>query len=215
MNNQNLRINLAQKVDFNNRERQFFTYNEKYYCVRIWQGAESVFITDITNGGKRGKSCPELSISVEYAHRNETPHCLSLLGQESLNTIFEITTAQKDPNGFISKDLFKVIFRTQEAKRMLPVDLNTVKPLKEKPKKWTIPHAIRAIINKQYTELKCKYKYHDDTCEDHGKGVIENNVKFAEKIVENPSGWWISENTDGIVSISCHHFDSNQFKLNI
>lgn len=93
-----------------------------------------------------------------------------------------------------------------------------VKPLPQAPKKWTIPHVIRALMAGQFTYLKCNGVYTDDYAFDAAvnfqAGKIKNAVAFARRIMESPSGWWTSER-DGIVSICCHHFDSNEFKFSL
>ena len=94
----------------------------------------------------------------------------------------------------------------------------TLNPLPCAPKKWTVAHVVRALMAGQYQSLKCNGVYTDDYAFDAGvnyqQGEIKNGVAFARRIMESPSGWWASER-DGVVSICCHHFDSNEFKFDV
>ncbi len=100
-----------------------------------------------------------------------------------------------------------------------PFALDRLKPLKETPKKWTVKHAIRAIANGQYKELRCKGYYTDDyamdAAYDFRRGEIKAPHDFIQKIIEHPSGWWSSLGETGCVNLCCHHFDSNGFVLDL
>lgn len=96
-----------------------------------------------------------------------------------------------------------------------------VKPrrLTESPDKWTIPHVIRALLNDQFQKLTCNGVYTDDYAHDnavnfHQGDFSKNSAAFAKRILESPSGWWCQER-NGIVSICCHHFDSNEFTFDL
>ncbi|PIP94762.1 MAG: hypothetical protein COW00_01850 [Bdellovibrio sp. CG12_big_fil_rev_8_21_14_0_65_39_13] len=204
-----LRVELKNKVDLNDRERQYLKHGARLYCVKIWSGGENVVITDVTDAGKRGKVCPELSIDGRYI-KNACP-CLDLL-YSHLHKLFELTTAKKLPEESLNFDeRLNFYVREVESKRLLPLDLSIIKPLKMEPKKWTIPHVIRAIVNGQCKGLRCKYRHLDDTGQDFGEGEISDPINFARKIVEDPSGWWTNKNGNGAVTICCHSFDSNEF----
>lgn len=94
-----------------------------------------------------------------------------------------------------------------------------VNPLPHAPKKWTVAHVVRALMAGQFRKLKCNGVYTDDYAFDAGadfqRGEIKNAVAFARRIMESPSGWWASAGDGGIVSICCHHFDSNEFTFDI
>ena len=36
-------------------------------------------------------------------------------------------------------------------------------------------------------------------------------IEYANKIMENPSGWWTSLDQNGVLSVSCHSFNYNEF----
>jgi hypothetical protein len=100
-----------------------------------------------------------------------------------------------------------------------PFTLERLKPLKEVPKKWNLKHAIRAIANGQFTDLRCKMYLTDDyamdAAYDFRKGEIKAPHNFIKKIIENPRGWWSSLGETGCVNLCCHHFDSNGFVLDL
>lgn len=99
-----------------------------------------------------------------------------------------------------------------------PLHLHRLKRLERAPKRWTIPHVIRALVNGQCADLRCNGQYTDDyardAAEDFGRGEIRSALAFAQRIVESPSGWWCSANGDR-VSVCCHHFDNNSFRLDL
>jgi hypothetical protein len=209
----NLRVKIQEKLNFNNRERQYFKHGERFYCVKSWGGGENFHITDMTNAGVRGATCSELSVNAKYSAPPLA--CFNELLGKDLEKLFELTTAKESPASHFGSDNFNYYLREVESKRLMPLDLSMIRPLKKQPKKWTIPHAIRAIVNGQYESLRCKYRHLDDTCQDFGKGEISDPINFARGIIEDPSGWWVRQTTDGMVTICCHSFDSNEFRPKI
>jgi len=95
-----------------------------------------------------------------------------------------------------------------------------LKPIKE-PKKWNIGHVKKALLTGQISSGKCDLYLTDDYARDNannfGRGDI-NVMELAKKIIERPSGWWVSvdkENDEYIVlSVNCHHFDYNTLVFN-
>jgi len=203
-----LRIEIQEELKMNSFEAQHFEHKERFYKVRTWNH-NAFLITDITNAGKRGTTCNELSVNANY----DAPDCAiwNELLNDYLIELFEAATNKVLPSK-LEKENFKFYFREVESKRLLAVDLSTIKPLKEEPKKWTIPHVVRALVNGQYEGLRCKYRHLDDTCQDFGAGEIKDPVKFVKGIIEDPSGWWVNKDGNGIVTICCHTFDSNEFR---
>lgn len=105
---------------------------------------------------------------------------------------------------------------TKAVRVFSPLSLDRIKPLKEAPKKWTVAHAMRALVNGQYKNLRCNGVYTDDYARDaamnYREGEITNAVAFAERIISSPCGWWVGNHRGGdVVSICCHHFDNNEF----
>lgn len=203
-----LRIEIQQELKMNSFEAQHFEHKGRFYKVRTWNH-NAFLITDITNAGKRGTTCNELSVNANY----DAPDCAiwNELLHDHLTKLFEAATNKALPSE-LGKENFKFYFREVESKRLLAVELSTIKPLTEEPKKWTLRHVVRALVNGQFEGLRCKYRHLDDTCHDYGKGEITDPVEFVKGIVESPSGWWVSKDNNGIVTVCCHTFDSNEFR---
>jgi len=212
MKEKNLRLKLQKKLEFKIGHTQYILHQDRVYKVRMYAN-DSVLVTDITDAGKTGKVCHELGISTKHS----APTCAiwNEIFRDHWKTIFNLTTSKISPANCFNRDYFNFYLHEIKAIRIMPVDLSVIKPLKEEPKKWTLRHAIRALVNGQFQNLRCKGRYTDDYAFDNAInfscGIIENAVVFVEKIVESPSGWWVSANQNGQVSICCHHFDSNEF----
>jgi hypothetical protein len=176
-----------------------------------------ISLVELTNAMKSGKSC----ISYSFCDLDDCS-ALNWFVSRSFNwsAILEELGAlpwderakEYDP---ITLDGVKVYRREQKAIRVYsPFNLAVMKPLKEEPKKWTLRHVLRALVNGQFQELKCDGRYSDDyaldAADNFGRGKIESAKSFAKRIMESPSGWWTHKN-GGWVSICCHHFDSNSF----
>ncbi|PIP94048.1 MAG: hypothetical protein COW78_12130 [Bdellovibrio sp. CG22_combo_CG10-13_8_21_14_all_39_27] len=203
-----LRVEIQEKLEMNSFNAQHLEHKGRIYKVRTWNH-NAFLITDLTNAGKRGTTCSELSVNANY----DAPDCAiwNELLTDHLTELFEAATNKALPSE-LEKENFKFYFREVESKRLLAVDLSTIKPLTEEPNKWTLPHVVRALINGQYEGLRCKYRHLDDTCQDCGAGEIKDPVKFVKGIIEDPSGWWVNKDGHGIVTVCCHTFDSNEFR---
>ena len=207
----NLRVKLQDKLELGTRKEQHLKHKGRLYCVCL--NFNSFTIRDITDAGLRGKSCHELRLRSEH----ESPNCAfwnELLAEHTLR-LLEATTEQVLPVELF-KPYFQFYLGKEEAIRVMPLDLSIIKPLKEEPKKWTVPHAIRALVNGQYENLKKNGYYTDDYAHDNsvnfGRGIIADAVDFAQDIMRNPSGWRTSKHREtGIVSICCYSFDLNEF----
>ena len=211
MKMKNLRVKIQEKLELNSFGPQYLEHNERVYKIKIWNN-DSFLITDVTNAGKRGTVCNELSVNSNYG-APDLAFWNELLATHTTELLKATTDKILPPE--LEKPNFKFYFREVESKRLLALDLSTIKPLKTEPKKWTLPHVVRAIVNGQYEGLRCKYRHLDDTCEDFGKGEIKDPINFVKGIVEDPSGWWTHQQTDGVVTVCCHSFDSNEFKPKI
>jgi len=195
--------------------------------LTYYSGFGDIYIMDISNAGKRGKTCLQISIKLEKPDRHYCTH--NFFRASLVETFKELRSL--DMSGvdrFSSKEIERdgrkwhiSHFEERSARIFSPFNLLEIyKPLKEEPKKWTVPHALRAIINGQYEYLKCNGVYTDDYAYDAAvnfkKGEITGNIIFAVRILTSPSGWhcW-KDSEDGSINISCHSFDSNEFKLRI
>ena len=174
--------------------------------IMVWQGADSIRVTDLTNALATGKECRYVSIRDWKDGCGAVNHVRGRY-REQLDEHTEDSEAGS----------FNIYTGTEPGRRTFsPFALGRIKPLKAKPGKWTIPHVIRALINGQYERLKCNGQYTDDyawdAAVDFRRGAIESAVDFCRDIIKDPSGWWAMEREGGRVSICCHSFDSNEFK---
>ena len=207
----NLRVNIQNKLELNNSKPQYLEHNRRVYKVKICN-KDSFIIIDLTNAGKRGTVCNRLSVNTNYGVPDDLAFWNELLAEHSRELLEATTNKKLSPE--LEKPDFKFYFGEIESKRLLALDLSTIKPLKTEPKKWTLPYVVRAIVNKQYEGLRCNYRHLDDTCQDSGKGEIKDPINFIKGIVEDPSGWWVHKR-DGMISVCCHAFDSNEFRSKI
>jgi hypothetical protein len=106
-----------------------------------------------------------------------------------------------------------------EAQKRYDATLKTVRALKAAPAKWTLPHVYKALMNGQFSALRCTGKYSDDYAYDNainfGKGDFsERAADFVRRIMEAPSGWRTYAN-GAVVSVCCHSFDCNDFTFKL
>ena len=208
---QNYRVKFQEKLELKRGDAQFIKHKEHFYSVSI-RGNNAFTIIDMTEAGKRGKKCPELSLNSE----REAPDCAfwNELLQDHCSTLLEATTAQTLPEKLF-QPYFRFYLNEIASKDLLPLDLNIIKPLKAMPKKWTLPHVIRALVNGQYENLKKNLYLTDDYLWDYSvnfrEGEIKDPIAFIEGILRNKSGWSAWPEKDGTVSVCQYSFDSNEF----
>ncbi len=174
--------------------------------IKVWQGNDTIRVTDLTNALARGKTCKEVAVS----GWNKPCGALNCVNGRYAELLAE-HAADTEIDGL------QVYVTEADGKRTFsPFATGRILPLKSIPKKWTVPNAIRALLNGQYRDLRCNGVYTDDYAYDNAvnykRGVIADAVAFCVDIIERPSGWWVSER-DGKVSICCHSFDSNEFAI--
>ena len=214
----------------NQTEREFFVEDLKLK-VHFYNG--SLNIMDITNALKTGKICERYSFNWQAYDSIKGIRLMEAFNWD-VKKLFDFAQSLRWERGRygIEEHYFSLmeesditIYKSEEKSIRVfsPFALNEVKPLKEIPKKWTVRHATRAILNHQYEWFKCNGVYTDDYAFDaaynYQEGEIGDNMAFAERLIERPSGWWAgdhnSKNGDVIVSICCHTFDLNEFKFKI
>jgi len=188
----------------------------------VW--GSRLYLTDLTNAFLAGKVCEHILFIAE----SSTPDrdcvglntILDLIASHGgdLRKVFEAGLAREWPlsrwGGWENLNLGNLVV-ARTSKQAIRVYSPFTKPaaLKSMPKKWTVSMAVRALLNGQFSSCKCTGVYSDDYAHDAAvnfhKGGL-NAVVLAARIVESPSGWWATE-SEGVVSISCHHFDNNEF----
>ena len=181
------RVNFTEKLEYK-LDDQFLKHNNRLYSI-TFQNYERVKITDMTNAGKRGKLCRSLDIDGFHA-----PDCAiwNELLDGHLSQILNAVTEGEFPKE-LSRPHIKIWPRDIKAIRLLPLDVSIISPLKSIPKKWTIRHIVKALVNGQYKNLKKNYYLTDDYAYDAAynfrAGLIEDAIGFAAKLVKEPTGW--------------------------
>lgn len=205
------RVEIKDKLEFACSGVQHLKHRDRLYRVSIWDG-RSFLILDVTDAGKRGATCPGLSINGQH----EAPELAfwNDLLVDHTPRLLEAATNQEIPKE-LEKPYFRFYLEQKESKRILPLNLSVIKPLKAEPKKWTLPHVVRALVNGQFKGLRKNYYLTDDYTWDNAvnfrEGEISDAIEFVQDVVEHPGGWWASKDSSGTVSICCHSFDSNEF----
>jgi hypothetical protein len=186
-------------------------------------------VQDVANAGKTGKTCARGTVEFSQKDPNSSDALQGLMDfvrahDGDFRKILE-TIAQK-PYGMRGgyreshhEGNATFHFATEQANRVYS-PFATYKPLTEKPAKWTLTHAIRALWNGQAENLQCNGRYTDDYAYDaasnYGKGAISNARAFAKQLIESPSGWRaVDEGENGMVGVHCHSFLYNNFRLNL
>jgi len=171
-----------------------------------YSGELNFILTDITNAGIAGKEC------IEYRLKGNINDIAPIYEQNFDDVFFEIAT-----DSFKNIKVYKTVKRSIDVFNPMTIK-STYKPLKEEPEKWTLKHALRAIVHNQFENLKCDGYYTDDyawdSANDFGIKEIKYTADFLKKIIENKSGWRVYKYDDRI-HINCYSFDTNSFKLKL
>lgn len=194
--------------------------NIRFHCYR-----DSIEIVDLKNALLKGNVCDAWSINWDSFKTKDQCGGLNFLSRnfefsatKLLEYLHGISWAidQWGSGSFVADEAWcvKIHHSPKDSKRVwTPFAPERIKPLKEMPKKWTIPHVVRALHNGQYSNLKCTGRYTDDYAFDAAMkfqvGELDGGP-FAKRLIESPSGWRTYE-TRGVVTIDCHHFDNNEF----
>lgn len=195
---------------FNSRNDIYFQINEWQYLMRMYSpdyyGSANLYLTDITDGGKIGKECKKFLISGSL-------NDLKAIYENNFDDMF-VKIVENDLENLKSE-----AYKTDSKRVFNPFTIKeNYKPLKEKPSKWTLKHALRALVNNQYKNFKCDGQYSDDYAWDnannYGKGEIKDVNYFIEKIINEPSGWKAREwDNNNLINVDCHSFNLNSFEL--
>jgi len=207
-------------------EREFFV-EKPHSKVHFYNG--SLVITDLINAMKIGKYCESFSI----CYKGNDPWIGYNIMHHFAYNIWKLLELLKSlpweknrwsgwneiEYSFPGEEAACYVYKSEEKgiRVYSPFATKEMKPLGNAPAKWTLRHALRALFNGQYEYLKCNGVYTDDYAYDYAvnyqMGEIKNGESFARRIMESPSGWWVYGTKDGIVHVSCHTFDNNEFKF--
>lgn len=174
--------------------------------------SNSVVLIDLTNALKTGKTCKRYSLQLSgYDSQKSVITELWNVGKiETVKNLYDALTTD-------SLKIDTITIYTGEEK-----SINTfspfveIKPIKT-PSKWTMGHVWKAILAGQIFKGVKDGRYTDDYAYDaacnFGTGSRLHLISLAEKLIEHPSGWWVSvdkeENGITQLSVNCHTFDCN------
>lgn len=223
---------MSDKIVENQEEIEYPELGTTYYAkkenLKVHRFHGTIYITDVTDALRTGKTCENYSMHFRCAYDNEAEAVSQFLVDFDYDykNIFDYLGGLEwtqgkwgGYEGIVLVDTigneYTVYKGAEKAIRVFsPFNLKYLKPLKETPKKWTVRHVLRLIINGQYKDLNSNLKLTDDYAYDNavnfGKGAIADGIDFAKSIIESPSGWWVGnyEGEDKL-SFNCHHFDYN------
>ena len=188
--------------------KDFVYKNTNYRIHRYYMCIE---ILDMTNAGKRGKEVSSLS----FSYQNESSSSeIIYLPFENFHKIF-VNNSIGEFSLCSDFEKIHISFRKEKSNKYINPDISIYKKLTEKPKKWTILHVVRALLNNQFKNLKCEGVYTDDYAFDasvnYGKGELKNVREFCEKIIRGHWSVYESESTPNEVHVNHFHFDNNSF----
>ena len=167
--------------------------------------SDCIYITNLKNALKRGKTCKR--------------YCLSFKNSINIICSFNNWIDEINLDEFIN-NLFNGIYENRytgmnlEVREIKGVNVfspfENIKPIKL-PTKWTISHVWKGILSGQIKKVICTGKYSDDYSFDnatnYGKGE-KDKISFAKELIEEAGGWHCYY--DGInVCVNCHSFDNN------
>ena len=182
----------------------------------------SLRITDISQAMKPGQKCRQVAVQSDDRYSCDVANILWFSYKGEVTRLFADLQAaapanQRDARTEFAGYTVNVYSSTKESKRLYS-PFAKLNPLKEVPAKWTIPHVVRALMSGQYTSCTCDGRYTDDyrgdAANNFGKGEADAQ-DLAEKLVDSPSGWWVSPGRNGKIGVSCHHFLNYSFSFSL
>lgn len=217
-------------LDFINGTDSLYIKDINIY-LKHFGGIDSYIIKDVTNALKTGAVCNRYSITsdapsgnliitnwIEWKFGGDITKLVDYLKtldfkKDGYGNFIDVIRRENDENCImtISKCELKSI------NTYSPFNHANIKPLTAIPAKWTMRHAVKAILNGHFDNLRCNGVLTDDYANDAAvnfrEGTINDSTAFIKRIIESPSGWWTMLDGNS-VKLCCHNFDSNSFTLN-
>lgn len=169
--------------------------------VRFRRNSDAVVLVDLSEALKCGKVCPVYRLE-------DQEKALSWIQSKGLNwtvILKELSGLDGKPgNNFeaIELETLKGERRFLQGVRVYsPFHHHRLPPLQTAPNKWTVRHALRALVNRQV-----------ESFEQTTKGSIGLSKDLLKRIVEMPYGWH-TEIEAGQVHLRCHRFEEYRFVL--
>ena len=190
--------------------------------IKFHQYNDSFRIIDITNAMKKGLVCESFCFDMRNNRDVFSAKVVCAFG--SIEAVLSFARGLGlSKYGSMETEFeglqFMVYKEEIESKRVYsPFALSQIKPLKEAPKKWTLPHVYRALANGQAKGLKCTGHMTDDYAFDASVncriGEERDSLCLLQDILQSPSGWRVYEYSNSI-QVHCHLFLGYQFNLSI
>jgi len=189
--------------------------------IRLSFSPNAMYIIELSNALKRGQRCPKIIFRNESdSFFDDVKEIFTLFSYSAGDVYKSLVTLSKE-NDFepVDIDNFTVYFDILEGVRVFsPFAFSHLKPLNALPKKWTIPHVIRALANDQFTDLRCDGEYTDDYASDAqtdcNRGPREA-MTIIYDLVKDVGSWRTYLADDGRVRVCCYTFNNNSFVPNL
>jgi len=190
--------------------------------VSLW-GVDSheLSLTMLENAQKIGAECPRFNFSPNDAGGGLQALCGLLRAVDySLSDLVQVLAAADFERGSVELFGMVVTCSVEPAIRVFsPFHIDRLKPLDKVPRKWTVRHALRAIVNGQYDGFRCTGIMTDDYAWDNernfGRGECKAPLLFVQRVLESPSGWRVYAEDNNRVALNCHSFDCNELRVNL
>ncbi len=166
---------------------------------------QRIVIKDLRNALTPGRECEQLVLEPEDPYSSE---CLF----SGLNTFREVYD-----KFYVRGELPDChVYRNRRRSMQTFTPFKPIRPI-QPPAKWTLPHVWKAILSGQVYDGQVDGRYTDDYAYDAAmnfcSGVKLHLPSFAQELIESPSGWHVTEDTqdNGIIrlSVNCHSFHFN------
>lgn len=169
---------------------------------------EYLCITELESAQVRGKTC--VSFTLESENLRSILEKFDYSFSELIKALKEAKEALENQYGGGDFHGCRVYLSEEKSVRFYsPLAHDRFKPLKSEPKKWTIAHVIRGLINNQIINTRCESRYTDDYAYDaatnYGAGKVDP-IELAKDLIESPSGWWVNRKAENYIGINCHSF---------
>jgi len=216
-------INRENFYDWANSYEDIFVKRSQ---LKFHQYRDNISITKVSNAMERGAVCTGYSIRLVDRFGNTSITNAIQADLDALVSLFDSLDFQKNFRGYLEDQQieiagikFSVSKHLSEGIRIYsPFNVPKLKPLPEKPKKWTLSHLYRALANGQINGIKCTGHYTDDYAYDAAVnceiGLSASSEALLIDILESPSGWRVYETNDNNIEIHCHSFLGYQGKFN-
>ncbi len=211
------------KANYNFFSGESYYFADSLLYVEMYSGQQSIVITDVTNAMKPGKTCQQVKFSgVWNSNKCEVANLLHQYGDDFRQVFAALAEipAVKYNGGtdVVLRGIEGRAYNSEEPSIKQFSPFATVNRLKEVPAKWTLAHVVRALVNGQFTGLKCNHHYTDDYAWDAAVNFQQGSIVptgLIQELVDSKSGWWVSADKSGYLTVACYSFKSYGFTLDL